>query len=232
MSKPDSEIPIHLGLILDGNRRWAKAKGLPTLEGHRQGAEVFRATALAAFDHGIRYVSAYAFSTENWQRTEEEVGYLMKLLIKAVEKHLKTFDEADIRVVVLGNRSGLDAAVLKAIEKTEAQTKDNQRGTLALCFNYGGIEELVNATRAIIASNIPVEEVDADRLRQALYAPEVPDIDLLVRTSGERRTSGFMLFRAAYAELYFTDTFWPDFDEQELDIALQEYAHRQRRFGK
>lgn len=232
MSEPHLAIPIHLGLILDGNRRWAKAKGLPTLEGHRQGAEAFRTTALAAFNRGIRYVSAYAFSTENWQRTEEEVGYLMKLLIKAVERHLKTFDEADIRVVVLGSRDNLDATVLKAIEKTETQTKHNQRGTLALCFNYGGVEELVTATKTIIASNVPVDDVDADVLRQALYAPEIPDIDLLVRTSGERRTSGFMLFRAAYAELYFTDIFWPDFDEKALDVALEEYANRNRRFGK
>lgn len=225
-------IPRHVGLILDGNRRWAKAKGLPTLEGHRQGAEAFRATALAAFDRGVKYVSAYTFSTENWQRTEEEVGYLMKLLIKAVEKHLKTFDDANIKVVVLGRREGLDKAVLKAIEKTESQTAKNTRGTLALCFNYGGQQELVDAVKGIITSGIAPEDVTAETIQNSLYCPEVPGIDLLIRTSGERRTSGFMLYRSEYAELYFTDTMWPDFDPAALDVALEDYAHRKRRFGK
>lgn len=225
-------VPKHLGLILDGNRRWAKTKGLPTLEGHRQGAEAFKTVALAAFDRGVEYVSAYAFSTENWQRTEEEVGYLMKLLLKAVEKHLQTFHDAGIKIVVLGDRDGLEKNVLKALEKTEQKTVNNTRGTLALCFNYGGTQELVQAVKSIIISGVNADEVDAQTIASALYAPEIPDIDLLVRTSGERRTSGFMLYRAAYAELYFTDTLWPDFDEVELDTALQEYAHRHRRFGK
>lgn len=232
MTEPHSALPVHVGLILDGNRRWAKAKGLPTLEGHRQGAEAFKTVALAAFDRGVRYVSAYAFSTENWQRTEEEVGYLMRLLIKAVEKHLKTFDEANIRIVVLGDRNGLDGPVRKAIEKTESQTADNTHGTLAICFNYGGVQELVDAAKTIVKSGVSPENITEDTLRKAVYSPEIPDIDLLIRTSGEQRTSGFMLLRAAYAELYFTDAFWPDFDEAAFDGALIEYSARQRRFGK
>lgn len=224
-------IPRHVGLILDGNRRWAKSRGLPTLEGHRQGAEVFKTTALAAFERGVSFVSAYAFSTENWQRTEEEVGYLMKLLVKAVEKHLKTFDNANIRVVVLGRREGLDKSVLKAIEKTEQQTANNTRGTLALCFNYGGKQELVDAVQSIVASGASAQAISADTITAALYHPEIPDIDLLIRTSGERRTSGFMLYRSEYAELYFTETMWPDFDESALDAALNDYAQRKRRFG-
>jgi undecaprenyl diphosphate synthase len=231
MSEPHAEIPVHVGLILDGNRRWAKARGLPTLEGHRQGAETFKTVALAAFDKGVQYISAYTFSTENWQRTEEEVGYLMRLLIKAVEKHLKTFNEADIRIVVLGDRSRLDVPVLRAIEKAEAQTADNTRGTLAICFNYGGVQELVDATKAIVSSGVSPDDVTEKTIREAVYSPEIPDIDLLIRTSGEQRTSGFMLLRAAYAELYFTDTLWPDFDEQALEAALEDYAKRQRRFG-
>lgn len=227
----DHTIPRHVGLILDGNRRWAKAKGLPTLEGHRQGAEAFKTTALAAFDRGVTFISAYAFSTENWQRTEEEVGYLMKLLVRAVEKHLKTFDNANIRVVVLGRREGLDKSVLKAIDKTEQQTADNTRGTLALCFNYGGKQELVDAVQSIVASSVSAQAISADTISEALYHPEIPDIDLLIRTSGERRTSGFMLYRSEYAELYFTDTMWPDFDETALDAALNDYAQRKRRFG-
>lgn len=228
----EQTIPAHVGLILDGNRRWAKAKGLPTLEGHRQGAEAFRAVSLAAFDRGVKYVSAYTFSTENWQRTEEEVGYLMRLLIKAVEKHLKSFHEANIKVVLLGRREGLDSSVLKAIDKTESLTKDNTRGTLALCFNYGGKAELVDAVKDIIDSGISSDQITPEIIAQHVYAPEVPEIDLLIRTSGERRTSGFMMYRSEYAELYFTDTMWPDFDAAALDLALEDYNSRKRRFGK
>lgn len=228
----DRSIPAHVGLILDGNRRWAKSKGLPTLEGHRQGAEAFKTVSLAAFDRGVKYVSAYTFSTENWQRTEEEVGYLMKLLIKAVEKHLKTFHEANIKIVLLGRREGLDKSVLRAIEKTEELTRDNTRGTLALCFNYGGKAELSDAVRAIVESGVSSAEITPELISQYVYAPEVPEIDLLIRTSGECRTSGFMLWRSEYAELYFTDTMWPDFDEEALDVALEDYANRKRRFGK
>ena len=230
--KIHESVPKHLGLILDGNRRWAKSKGLPTVEGHRQGAEALKTVALAAFNKGIKYVSVYAFSTENWQRTEDEVGYLMKLLVKAVEKHLQTFDDAGIKIVVLGNRDGLDKSVLAALTRTEAKTQNNDGGTLALCFNYGGTQELVEAVQSIVASGIDAKSIDSKTIAGALYVPEVPDIDLLVRTSGEHRTSGFMLYRAAYAELYFTDTLWPDFDEVALDSALSEYAQRQRRFGK
>jgi undecaprenyl diphosphate synthase len=225
-------VPNHLGLILDGNRRWAKARGLPTLEGHRQGAETFKTVALAAFDRGIECVSAYTFSSENWQRTEEEVGYLMKLLIKAVEKHLSTFDEAGIRVVVLGRRDGLDTAVLRAIEKTESKTTGNKQGTLALCFNYGGQDEIVDAVKQIMTAGTKPGDITKETLAEAMYHPEVPGVDLMIRTSGEQRTSGYMLYRSDYAELYFTDIFWPDFNENELDKALQEYSQRKRRFGK
>jgi undecaprenyl diphosphate synthase len=228
----DTQIPRHLGLILDGNRRWAKNRGLPTLEGHQQGAEALKTVALAAFDRGIEYVSAYAFSTENWQRTEEEVGYLMKLFMKAVELHLDTFHEAGIRIVILGRRDGLSSSVLKAFDRTEEKTKDNTRGTLALCVNYGGQEELVDAVKKLVASGVSPDEISRDKIQDSLYHPEVPGIDFLVRTSGENRTSGFMLYRSDYAELYFTDILWPDFDETELDKALNEYATRKRRFGK
>lgn len=225
-------IPAHLGLILDGNRRWAKSRGLPTLEGHQQGSEVFREIALATFDRGVKYLSAYVFSNENWSRTEEEVGYLMKLVMKATEKYLDTFNKADIRIVILGRRDRLDKKVLESIERTEEKTKNNTRGTLALCFNYGGKEELVDAVRKLVAQGVTSREINAEVLAGALYHPEIPPVDFLIRTSGEHRTSGFMLYRANYAELYFTDTYWPDFTTDDLDAALQEYAGRKRRFGK
>jgi undecaprenyl diphosphate synthase len=232
MAQSKSLVPKHLGIILDGNRRWAEGKGLPSLEGHQQGAEVLKAVALAAFDRGVRYISAYAFSTENWQRTEEEVGYLMRLFMKAVELHLDTFDKAGIRVVILGRRDGLSSSVVKAFDKTEEKTKNNTRGTLALCVNYGGQEELVDATRKLIASGVAASDIDRQMVKGALYHPEIPGVDLLVRTSGEKRTSGFMLYRSDYAELYFTDVLWPDFNQAELDKALGEYVQRKRRFGK
>lgn len=228
----DQIVPIHVGLILDGNRRWAKERNLPTLEGHREGAEAFKNVALAAFDRGVQYVSAFAFSTENWQRTEEEVGYLMRLFVKAVEKHLSTFHKANIRIVILGRMNELPNDVRKALEKTEEKTKDNTHGTLAICVNYGGREELVDAVKKIVASGTPASEIDRDIIQSSLYHPEVPGIDLLIRTSGERRTSGFMLYRSEYAELYFSDLMWPDFTEEELNKALQDYSQRKRRFGK
>lgn len=227
-----STVPVHIGLVLDGNRRWAKSRGLPTLEGHRQGAEAFKEVALAAFDRGVKYVSAWAFSTENWKRTEEEVGYLMRLFIKAVEKHLDTFNKADIRIVILGRLDDLPNDVQKALRKTEEKTKNNTRGTLAICVNYGGQEELVDAVKQIMASGIAADGVNREVIENNLYHPEVPGIDLLIRTSGELRTSGYMLYRSDYAELYFSDLMWPDFNEQELDKALAEYTTRKRRFGK
>lgn len=230
MDMPETAtIPAHVGLILDGNRRWAKERGVPTLEGHRQGAEVFKEVALGAFDRGIRYLSAFVFSTENWSRTEEEVGYLMKLVVKATESYLNDFHKAGIRIVTLGRRDGLTDSVLESIERTEQKTANNTRGTLALCFNYGGQEELVDAVNTLKDSTEPVT---AETIQAALYHPEVPAVDLLIRTSGEQRTSGFMLYRAAYAELYFTDKYWPDFTLGNLDDALETYKKRSRRFGK
>lgn len=228
----ETVIPKHVGIILDGNRRWAKAHGMSTLDGHREGAEVFKEIALNTFDLGVEYLSAFVFSTENWSRTKEEVGYLMKLVVKAVEKYLDTFHEANIKVVVLGKRDGLPDAVIKAIDRTEKKTKNNTKGTLALCFNYGGEEELADAVKKAITSGMKPEEVTSESLQSLLYGGSaVPPVDLLIRTSGEQRTSGFMLYRAAYAEIYFSDKLWPDFSIEELKAILDWYAKRDRRFG-
>jgi undecaprenyl diphosphate synthase len=224
-------VPKHLGLILDGNRRWAKSKNLPTLEGHRQGAEVFKEIALDAFSRGVQYVSAFVFSTENWARAEEEVGYLMKLVVKATESYLDEFDKAGIRIVALGRRSNLSAEVIKSLNRTEEKTKDNTQGTLALCFNYGGQEELVDAVKFLVASGRTPREINIAAIHGALYCPEIPNLDLVIRTSGEQRTSGFMLYRAAYAELMFVDKYWPDFTKDDLTQALEHFQSRERRFG-
>ena len=228
----EASVPQHVGFILDGNRRWAKAQGLPTLEGHRKGAEVFKEISRTAFESGVQYISAYVFSTENWSRAEEEIGYLMKLLVRFVKTYLDEAHENGVRVVLLGRREGLSKPVLKAIENAEAKTAGNTKRTLALCFNYGGQEELVDAFKKLLAEGVKPEDVTAETIAQALYGPEVPPVDFMIRTSGEERTSGFMLYRVAYAELYFTDKYWPDFTVEDLNQALAEYSRRQRRFGK
>lgn len=233
MHMSEIDIPNHLGLILDGNRRWAKAQGLPTLEGHRAGAETFKEISLAAFDRGVNVVSAFIFSTENWKRTEEEVGYLMSLVMKAVDKYLDEFHERGIKIVILGRSEGVRSKVLEAIRKTEQKTKDNTKGTLALCFNYGGRAEIVDACKEVVNAGVNPDDIDEDLLSKHMYGGDaVPDVDLVIRTSGEQRSSGFMLYRAAYAEYMFLDKYWPDIAVSDLEDALKNYAERSRRFGK
>lgn len=228
MSSETNLTPRHVGFILDGNRRWATNQGLPTLEGHRKGSERFKEIALACLDAGVEYVSAYIFSSENWARTEEEVGYLMNLVIKVAETQLGEFKKRGVRIVVLGSHAGLSDKVLEAIDKTTSETKDNTNGTIALCFNYGGKQEIADAANQVCSAGKPIT---VDSITSSLYHSEVPDIDLLIRTSGERRLSGYMLWRSDYAELYFTECMWPDFNKDELNKALAEYQARQRRFG-
>lgn len=231
MTADTQAIPCHVGLILDGNRRWAKGRGLPSLKGHRQGMEVLKDIAYHAFDQNVQYLSAYIFSTENWNRTEEEVGYLMDLTVKAMEKYLDEFHKKGIKVLIVGSRNRLQDKVLQAIENAENRTAHNTDGTLALCFNYGGRQEIVDAVKSIVADGTAIDDVDESCVTAAMYHPEIPDVDLLIRTSGELRTSGYMLYRAAYAELYFTDVYWPDFTSKDFDKALNDYASRGRRFG-
>ncbi len=224
-------IPAHIGLILDGNRRWAKAQGLPAVQGHREGMETLKSISHRAFDKGVKYLSAFVFSSENWQRAEEEVNYLMSLLIKAVEKYLDEYHERGIKIVIVGRREGLRKSVLDAITRAEVKTAGNSNGTLALCFNYGGIDEITDAVKQIVSRGVPEDEITNDVIAKSMYTPELPSIDFLIRTSGEQRLSGFMLYRAAYAELYFTDTYWPAFKTVDFDNALDTYSARERRFG-
>lgn len=224
-------VPMHLGLILDGNRRWAKANKLSKLQGHKKGYENLKLVADAALERGVEYLSAYIFSTENWSRAEEEVDYLMKLVVEVFTRDTKSFMEKGVRVVFLGSRDRLSDKVLSAIENTEAKTKDNARGTLALCFNYGGQLEIVDAIKSIVDSGVSSDDVDVDLVADNLYSPEIPPVDLMIRTSGEQRLSNFMLWRMAYSELFFTDKHWPAFTVEDLDTALTEYAGRSRRFG-
>jgi undecaprenyl diphosphate synthase len=219
-------VPAHLGIILDGNRRWAKANGLATLEGHRKGYENLKTIADAAIERGVQVVTAYVFSTENWNRSQEEVNYLMELLLWVATHEVNEMHKKGIRIRFLGSEQRLSPKILKAIKKAEEKTAGNTRGTLGLCLNYGGQTEIVEAVQAIGEGEVTMEAIT-----QHLYAPDLPPVDMVIRTSGEQRLSNFMLWRAAYAELYFTDVHWPAFSETDLDAALAEFASRQRRFG-
>lgn len=224
-------LPNHIGFIVDGNRRWAKSHGLPTYEGHLAGYNAIQGVAEAAFDAGVAYVSAYIFSTENWKRSEDEVSKLMGLVLKLLSSDLHIFTDNNIKLRILGSREHVSDKILRAIDDAEAKTANNTRGTLAVCFNYGGQDEITNACKQIVRSGVSAEDVTSDLIEQHLYAPEVPPVDLIVRTSGEQRLSNFMLWRSAYSELLFLDKPWPDMTKDDVSEIIEEYQRRGRRFG-
>ncbi len=226
------EVPRHLGLILDGNRRWAREHGLPPMEGHKVGYKNMEVITQAAFDRGVECVSTYVFSTENWNRSAEEVRYLMRLLLWILKHELGNLSRHGIRVQILGSKLRLGKALVKAIHDAEEQTKNNKRGTLLVCLNYGGQQEIVDAMKQLVADGTPASDITADLISEQLNANGVPPVDLIIRTSGEQRLSNFMLWEAAYSEFMFTSTKWPDFSVEELNGMLDEYANRHRRFGK
>jgi len=230
-STDSAQVPLHLGIIPDGNRRWAKDNGLPSLEGHRKGLAVSREIALAALDRGVKTFTMFAFSTENWKRTQEEVGYLMDLFYSLVTKEYQQFIDKGVRFRLSGRREGLSPKLLKAINDTEAKTAGLTNGTMVLCINYGGQQELADAAAGLVRAGVAAEAVTPERMAAELYVPDVPPIDLVIRTSGEQRLSGFMLWQAAYAEFYFVQQHWPDFSVADLDAAFAEFARRGRRFG-
>jgi len=222
----------HIGIILDGNRRWAKAKGLPSFEGHRRGYDNLKTIGLACLDRGIEHFSAFVFSTENWQRAQEEVGYLLDLLHLALTKELDFFHKHGIRLKVLGQRDRLSEKMLRAIDEAQSATAGNARGQLNLCLNYGGRAEIVAAVKNIAARDLPPEAITEETVSASVWSAGIPEPDLIIRTSGERRLSGFLTWSGVYSELLFVDKHWPDFDESDLDAALADYDERQRRFGK
>lgn len=224
-------LPTHVGLILDGNRRWARAHGLPPLEGHRKGYENLKTIARAAFDSGVKYVSAYIFSTENWNRSKQEVAYLMKLLRWVLQSEVEALHREGCRVLVMGTKQRLSKTILRAITAAEEKTAHNKRGTLVLCLDYGGQQEIADAAKQLVTAGYRSEEITPELVTRFLYQPEVPSLDLLIRTSGEQRISNFMLWRANYSELLFVPQHWPDFTPDDLQAALREYTRRQRRFG-
>lgn len=223
--------PRHIGYIVDGNRRWAKTHGLPTYEGHLAGYNALKDIAFATHESGVEYMSIYVFSTENWKRSQEEIGNIMGLMLRLFTTDAKIFTERNIRLKVLGMRDGLNKKLLDAIDKLEEKTKHNSAGTLAVCLNYGGQREIVDAVKKIVQSGVSPDNVNEDLIAEHLYGGEVPPVDVIVRTSGEKRLSNFMLWRAAYSEFIFLEKMWPEMTSEDVAAIIEEYSRRHRRFG-
>jgi undecaprenyl diphosphate synthase len=231
---PERESPDvaqSVAIIMDGNGRWAKKRRLPTAAGHRAGARTVRKIVEASIDAGIHDLSIFAFSTENWSRPREEVDALMEIFAETIERELPDLAEQGVRVRFIGRRDRAPEALQQRMAKMEDRTELNSRLNLWVAFDYGGRAELVEAARRIVESGVEADEIDENVFAANLYAPELPDPDLLIRTSGELRVSNFLLWQLAYAELHFVDKLWPDFGERDLQHALTEYATRRRRFG-
>lgn len=219
----------HLGIIADGNRRWAKEKGLPTIEGHKKGLEAIEALVGAADEAGIKYITFYVFSTENWGRSPEEVGYIMKLAENRLPKYAEKLAKKNARMLILGSKDHVSKSLLKAIEKAEEITRGCTGITVCFCFNYGGEQEIADSANLALLNS---QKITPETIRAHLYHPEVPDVDMVVRTSGEERISGFMLWRASYAEFMFIKKYFPDMTEEDMILVIEEYDSRSRRFGK
>lgn len=226
-----SDAPRHVGFILDGNRRWAKKHGLPTYEGHLAGYNALKDVIEATADAGVQYISFYTWSTENWSRAEEEVRGVMKLIRRLFKIDLKELQKKGYKLVVLGGLENLPEDIKQMITEVQATSATGTRATLAMCFNYGGQQEIVRATQKAIRDGVDSNELDTESFRQYLDHPEVPDCDVIVRTSGEKRLSNYMLWRSAYSELIFIDKLWPEMTSQDVDDILNEYSKRNRRIG-
>lgn len=227
-------VPNHVGIIVDGNGRWATQKGKKRSEGHLAGSKNLDSLCQYIFDKGVKILSLYVFSTENFKRSDEEVNYLMDLFIKKFKNDFKIFNKKDIRIVFSGRREPLRQEILDIIDDITYKTKDNKSGILNFCLNYGSHAEIIDAVKKInkdiINNKLVIDELNDDIFKNYLYN-NLPDVDLLIRTGGEVRLSNFMLWQCAYAELYFTDILFPDFNEAELEKALDSYSKRDRRYG-
>jgi undecaprenyl diphosphate synthase len=224
-------IPYHLAIIMDGNGRWAKARGLPRLAGHRAGTENLRRTLKACVRHGIKILTIYAFSTENWGRPVEEVRGLMTILEQVIERELSELDAQGVQIRHVGRTEGISPRLLKKIQRAVEKTRHNDTVILNVAFNYGGRQEIIDAIQRLMRDGYQADQLDDALISRYLYTAGQPDPDLIIRTSGEQRLSNFLIWQGAYAEYYVTPTYWPDFDEAELQKALDHYATRERRFG-
>jgi undecaprenyl diphosphate synthase len=228
---PPEEVPQHVGIIMDGNGRWAQARGLPRSAGHRAGTENLRRVLRAAVEFGIKILTIYAFSTENWSRPDGEVHALLTVLEGVIDRELQELHEEGVQLRHVGRPERLPQKLQQKIRQAIELTKNNQRLLLNVAFDYGGRSEIVDAIRRIIIDNTPPDQVDEELVSRYLYTAGLPDPDLIIRTSGEMRVSNFLIWQGAYAEYYVTPAMWPDFDKDELYRALQAYGQRERRFG-
>ena len=225
------KIPTHVGLIMDGNGRWANAKGLPRLAGHRAGVENLRGVITAGLKFGVKYLTFYAFSTENWNRPRDEVFGIMDLLAEFIDRETEPLHKEGVRILHIGHLDRLRPSLVEKIKYAIALTKDNRKITVQLAFNYGGRDEIATAVRKIVAAGTKPEDVTEALISRNLFTAGIPDPDLIIRTSGEMRTSNFLMWQSAYAEWVFPNTFWPDFNEEVFREMLREYSRRNRRFG-
>jgi len=232
----NKNVPKHVAIIMDGNGRWAKKRGLLRVLGHERGAKSVRETIEAAGKSGVTHLTLYAFSTENWNRPKNEVDKLMNLLVSSLKKEFKTLHENDIKLCAIGNLEELPPKAYKELSEVIEKTKDNKKLVLTLALSYGSRNEIVKTVKEIaekVKNNIiSIENIDDSIINEHLYTRNLPDVDLLIRTSGEQRISNFLLWQIAYAELYFTDVLWPDFKKEDLYRAILNYQNRERRFGK
>jgi len=227
-----TKIPVHVAIIMDGNGRWAQQRGLPRTEGHRAGVENMRRVLESAVEFGIKVMTVYAFSTENWGRPEDEVRGLLKIFEEVITREVTELHKNGVKLRHLGTLEGISDNLKQAVRSAIELTAHNERITLNIAFNYGGRAEILHAVKRMIQDRVPPERVDEKLFESYLYTAGIPDPDLIIRTAGEMRLSNFLIWQSAYTEYYTTPTFWPDFDKKELYQALVAFSHRQRRFGK
>ncbi len=227
----ERKVPEHIAIIMDGNGRWAKKRMQPRMFGHKAGMKALHETVQAASDMGIGYMSVYAFSTENWKRSADEVGGLMNIAVEYFFKEIEELNQKNVRMLVLGDRSGLPEKVQEAADNAEKSTAANTGLTLNIMLNYGGRDEIIRAFREMAEEEIPADQIDEAAVSAHLYTAGQPDPDIIVRTSGEERISNFMLWQNSYSEFFFVDTLWPDFGEKDLRRIVEEYWKRDRRYG-
>ena len=231
-SSPQQNVPIHVAIIMDGNGRWAKRRGLPRLEGHRVGVDCIQSLLETLSAKGVQYVTLYACSTENWNRPEDEVQGILEILYDALRVQTQALHENKVRIVHIGKRGRLSLKLQEAMAYAQELTCNNTSITLNVAFDYGGRDEILEAVRIIIHEGVSVEDVDEELFRSYLFTADSPDPDLIIRTGGELRISNFLLWQSAYSEYYHTPTLWPDLDSQELERVLESFSGRQRRFGR
>ena len=222
----------HIAIIMDGNRRWAKEKHLPSMMGHKKGVEALKKTVRACGELGIKYLTVYAFSTENWNREQSEVDFLMELLASTIKNELKELYENNVKIDYIGDLTKLSGNLQKILQNSVDTTKNNTGVNLNIAINYGSRDEIVHAVKKIVSKNIDIDKIDEELISQNLYTSDIPDPDMVIRTSGEKRISNFLLWQIAYSEIYITDIFWPDFDKEKLKEAIVDFAKRKRRWGK